>query len=234
MRIAALGDLHCKTTMEGEVKRLLGGVEREADLLILAGDLTNMGRADEMSVLLKDLHDFSLPIVAVLGNHDHENDNVELLVEMMTSRGIHVLNCTTFEFEGVGFVGTKGFCGGFGKQAVQPFGERALKAFVHASIGEAARLENALATLKTDQKIALLHYAPIAETLEGESREVYPFLGSSLLSAALDRYGVDLVVHGHAHNGSPEGRTQGGIPVHNVSRFVLTRHFGRPYKLFYI
>jgi len=232
MRIAAIGDLHSETTSAGEIRLLLEGVESEADVLMLAGDLTNMGHPEEMSVLLNDLYHFRMPTVAVVGNHDHESDSVELLVEMMVESGIHVLNCSSIELDGVGFAGTKGFCGGFGRRAVQAFGERALKTFVQAGIEEALCLESALAELKTARKIAILHYAPIAETIEGEAPEVYPFLGSSLLADALDRQGADLVVHGHAHNGSPQGRTQGGIPVYNVSRFVQKRSFGCAYRVF--
>jgi Icc-related predicted phosphoesterase len=234
MRIAAIGDLHCEETSAGEMRLLLEGIEQEADLLMMAGDLTNMGRPKEMSVLLNDLYHFPLPIVAVVGNHDHESDSVEILIEMMIDSGIHVLNCSTYQLDDVGFVGTKGFCGGFGKRAVQGFGERALKAFVQAGIDEAACLDDALKQLTTTRKIAVLHYAPIVETLEGEAREVYPFLGSSLLADALDRHGVDLIVHGHSHNGSPQGYTQGGIPVHNVSRFVQKRSFGYAYRVFHI
>ena len=231
MRIAAVADLHCSAESARELKSLFYEAGQEAELLVLAGDLTNMGRVEEMQILLEMLRSVRVPIVAVAGNHDHESDQLDTLVAMMTESGIHVLDGSTCEVKGVGFVGTKGFCGGFGNLAVQPFGEQALKHFIRSSIDEAAHLENAITKMPTRPLVAVLHYAPIKQTLEGESPELFAFLGSSLLAAALDRHDVDLILHGHAHNGSLEGRTEGGIPVHNVCRFVQKRFTKRPYAL---
>lgn len=231
MRFAAIGDLHCRARSQGMVRELLAGVEGEADVLALAGDLTDTGLPEEMEVLLGDLRGFSLPILAVLGNHDHESDHAEQLVAMLRDSGICVLEATVCEIDGVGFVGTKGFCGGFDRLSVQPFGERALKSFIGESIDEAVALENAAAKLE-GTKVAILHYAPVPATLEGEARELYPFLGSSRLAGALDRQGVRLIVHGHAHHGSPVGATPHGAEVHNVSRFVRVRAGRRPYAVF--
>ena len=148
--------------------------------------------------------------------------------------GILVLDGDVWEHDGVEFVGIKGFCGGFGGHRLQPFGERLLKTFIHHSIAEVVRLEAALGQLRGERRVAVLHYAPIAETLRGEHPEIYPFLGFSLLADALDRHGVNVIVHGHAHHGSPHGRTPGGIPVHNVSRQVLSREYQQAYLLFEI
>lgn len=232
MRIAAIGDLHCQTDSHGKIRELLRGVDEEADVLLLAGDLTNVGLLEEMDVLLDELGHFDLPVVAVPGNHDHENDHIEVLLNMMRSRSIHVLDGTTFEIGNVGFVGTKGFCGGFGTLRIQPFGERAIKAFIQATIDEVVRLENAAISLSSPRKVGVLHYSPISETLEGEETELFPFLGSSLFADALDRQGTNVIVHGHAHKGSPEGKTQNNTPVYNVSQFVQTRFGRRPFFCF--
>ncbi len=232
MRIAAIADLHCKTDSRGKIAPIFEGVEKEADIVVIAGDLTNIGLVEEMEVLLEELNSVELPIIAVIGNHDHENDQANLLVNMMAGRDICVLDCNTCEVEGVGFVGAKGFCGGFLNRRVQPFGERAIKTFVQTSIDEVVCMEEALETLDTDRKIAVLHYSPIKETLEGESPELYPFLGSSLLADAVERHGVDVIFHGHAHNGSPFGTTSRGIPVHNVSRFVQRRFNHKEYLIY--
>ncbi len=229
MRIAAIGDLHCRTTSAADIRLLLSGIDKKADVLVLAGDLTNMGLPEEMSILLAELERIPLPVIAVVGNHDHESDHLEELVDMMVYRGVKVLDGNTCKVNGVGFVGTKGFCGGFGKLAVQPFGEKALKAFIRASIDEAARLGSALSSLDCSHRVAVLHYAPIKETLRGEAQELFPFLGSSLLADALDHHGADLIFHGHAHNGSPEGHTARGIPVYNVCHFVQRRFKKRDY-----
>jgi hypothetical protein len=232
VRLAALADLHCRVGSGPEVRRLLEGVGGEADALVLPGDLTDTGLPAEMLELLDPLAELALPVVAVLGNHDHESDQAERLAHMLAEAGIRVLEGSVCEIDGVGFVGTKGFCGGFDGRMVQPFGERTLKTFIQASIDEAVQLENALARLEDcPRRVAVLHYAPVPQTLAGESPELYPFLGSSRLASALDRRRVDLIVHGHAHHGSPEGRTPGGIPVHNVSRFVPSGG-ARVYRLF--
>ena len=232
MRIAAIGDIHCRANTIETVEPLFAGIEKEADLLVLAGDLTDNGLPDEMKILCQELERLSIPKVAVLGNHDHENDQEETLAKMLGEQEVCVLNGTVAEIQGVGFVGTKGFCGGFGDLFVQPFGERVLKTFIQSSIDESVRLENALARLDCAHKVAILHYAPIPETLKGEPLELYPFLGSSRLAYALDRHGVDVIFHGHAHHGSPEGKTPGNIPVHNVSRFVQKKYSDRFYCLF--
>jgi Icc-related predicted phosphoesterase len=232
MRIAAIGDLHCRVNSAGAIRPLLDGVEEAADVLLLAGDLTDTGLADEIEVLHEELKDIDLPILAVLGNHDHESDNAEALTRMLASIGITVLDGTVCEIGEVGFVGTKGFCGGFGRYFVQPYGERALKTFINGSIDEAVRLENAVAKLDCPHRVAVLHYAPVSETLAGEPPELHAFLGCDRLANALDRHGVDLVVHGHAHHGSPEGKTAKGIPVYNVCRFVLQRAGRPPYAVF--
>ena len=232
MRIAAIADLHCRVDSAGVARELLTGVENEADVLLLAGDLTDTGLPAEMEVLLEDLAALSIPMIAVLGNHDHESDSAGKLAEMVVHAGIRVLDATVTEFGDVGFVGTKGFCGGFDERLVLPFGEQALKLFIRTSIEEAMRLEGALAKLDCRAVVGVLHYAPIAGTLEGEPRELWPLLGTSRLANALDRHPVAAIVHGHAHHGSVEGRTKGGTPVYNVCRFVHGRAGLPPYRVF--
>ncbi|MGH9339270.1 MAG: metallophosphoesterase family protein [Acidobacteriota bacterium] len=227
--MAAIADLHCRVDSATEIRQALDGVDQQADVLLLAGDLTDTDLLEEVEVLIPELHALKIPILAVLGNHDHESDGASKIAETLTHNGIRVLDGTVCEIGEVGFVGTKGFCGGFDERLVQPFGERALKTFIQASIDEAVRLENALTKLDCPRKIAILHYAPVKQTLQGEPEELYPLLGSSRLANALNRHRVDAIVHGHAHHGSRVGRTAGGIPVYNVCRFVLGRAKGRQY-----
>ncbi len=223
MRIAAIGDLHFRAQGNEELASVFDGIEKVADVLVLAGDLTDSGLPREMEALLATFRKAPFPVIAVLGNHDHEHDRSDELKQMLVEGGIQVLDGTTFQIEDVGFAGIKGFCGGFGERLIQPFGERMIKRFVNAGIEESTRLGTTLAELTTPHKVAVLHYSPVRETLLGESPEIYPFLGTSWLGDMLDRNGADLSVHGHAHNGSPEGLTRGGIPVYNVSRFVRSR-----------
>jgi len=174
-----------------------------------------------------------VPIVAVLGNHDYESGQQEELMKMMTAEGIKVLDGTGYERDGVGFAGTKGFLGGFGRGILTAFGEPEVKAFVQAGIDEALKLERALAQLRTEKRVIVVHYAPIGATVKGEPPEIYPYLGSSRLAEVIDRHGADLVVHGHAHHGSPEGKTTAGIPVHNVAMHILQQQNPPvPYKVF--
>jgi Icc-related predicted phosphoesterase len=174
-----------------------------------------------MEPLLNTLVRLRIPTVAVLGNHDYESEQQAELMRMMTVEGIKVLDGSAYERDGVGFAGTKGFVGGFGRGILTAFGEAEIKAFVRASIDEALKLERAMSQLRTTKRVVVLHYAPIAATTEGEALEISPFLGTSRLAEVIDRHGADLVLHGHAHNGKLDGNTAGGIPVHNVAITLL-------------
>jgi Icc-related predicted phosphoesterase len=140
---------------------------------------------------------------------------------MLTQEGIKLLDGTAYERDGVGFAGTKGFGGGFGRGALTAFGESEVKAFVQGAIDEALKLERAMSQLRTDKRVVVLHYAPVADTAQGESPEIFPYLGSSRLAEVVDRHGADMILHGHAHHGSPEGKTTAGIPVYNVALPIL-------------
>jgi Icc-related predicted phosphoesterase len=221
MRIAATADLHFTPQRYSALRDQLNRVRDEADVLVVAGDLTNYGQPDEMEPLLNALVRFRVPVIVVLGNHDYESGKEADLARMMTDQGIKVLNGSAYERDGVGFAGTKGFVGGFGRGMLTAFGEAEIKAFVRAGIDEALKLERAMSQLRTAKRVVVLHYSPIAATVEGETPEIYPFLGTSRLAEVVDRHGADLVLHGHAHNGKPDGSTTSGIPVHNVAITLL-------------
>src|SRR5438270_9561753 len=221
MRIAATADLHYSAQRSSPLKEQLQGVRDEADLLIVAGDLTNYGQPSEMEPLVNVLVRLRIPIVAVLGNHDYESGKEQELMRMMTSEGIKVLDGSAYERDGVGFAGTKGFVGGFGRGVLTAFGEPEIKTFVRASIDEALKLERGMSQLRTPKRVVVLHYSPIAATVRGEDPEVTPFLGTSRLAEVTDRHGADLVVHGHAHHGTLEGQTLAGVPVRNVAITLL-------------
>jgi Icc-related predicted phosphoesterase len=221
MRIAATADLHYSAQNQGLLKEQLNRVREEADVLVVAGDLTNFGRPQEMEPLVNVLVRLRVPTIAVLGNHDYECGQEAELIRIMTSEGIKVLDGTGYERDGVGFAGTKGFIGGFGRGVLTAFGEPEIKAFVKASIDEAMKLERAMSQLRTAKRVVVLHYAPIVATVSGEAPEIFPYLGSSRLAEVVDRHGADLIVHGHAHHGSLNGKTTAGIPVHNVAITLL-------------
>jgi Icc-related predicted phosphoesterase len=222
IRIAALSDVHYAKTSQGLLQPLFAQISECADVLVIAGDLTDYGLAAEAKVLARDLTTtVKIPIVAVLGNHDYESGEAEAVRDTLVDAGAHVLDGDAVVIHDVGFAGVKGFAGGFGRGALGPWGEQAIKEFVQEAVREALKLEAALAHLETTHRIALLHYSPIRETVEGEPVEVHPWLGSSRLEEPLSRFQVSAVVHGHAHKGSPEGKTNTGIPVYNVSMTVL-------------
>lgn len=223
MRIAAVADLHCGSADRERIRERLGAVGQEADLLLLCGDLTNYGKLEELEVLVSQLLRLRIPVISILGNHDYESGQAEQLLAALRDVGIKTLDGEPYERQGVGFAGVKGFCGGFGTGELMPFGEPEIKAFAQVAVQEALRLERALAQLRTQRRIALLHYAPIPQTVAGEPPEIFPFLGSSRLSDVCDRFAVTAVFHGHAHHGSPEGRTRGGVPVYNVAYPLLQR-----------
>src|SRR6202171_2286795 len=221
MRIAATADLHFSPERYAKLKDQLDRVRDEADVFVLAGDLTNYGQPSGMEPLLNVLVRLRLPTVAVLGNHDYESGKEEELKRMMVAEGIKVLDGSAYERDGVGFAGTKGFVGGFGRGVLTAFGEPEIKTFVRASIDQALKLERAMSQLRTKKRVVVLHYAPILATVEGEAHEIYPFLGTSRLAEVIDRHGADLVVHGHAHNGKCDGKTAGGGPAPNVAITLL-------------
>jgi Icc-related predicted phosphoesterase len=223
VRFAAVGDLHVHKDSAGTLRAFLAQASEAADVLLLCGDLTDYGTAEEAQVLADELSVVKVPIVAVLGNHDYESGTPEVVTEILTHAGVRVLDGEACEIEGVGIAGTKGFAGGFGRGSLGAWGEHAIKLFVQEALQEAMKLEAALAKLRTPRRIALLHYSPIAGTVEGEPREIFPFLGSSRLEDPLLRYPVDAVFHGHAHRGTLEGRTINGVPVFNVAKPLLQR-----------
>jgi len=224
LRIAAIGDLHCTRASEGTFQPLFGKVGESADVLVLCGDLTDYGTPEEARVLARELGATKIPRVAVLGNHDFESGaSAEVARILADAAGVIVLDGTAVEVLGVGFAGVKGFAGGFGERALQSWGEEPIKAFVRAALDEALKLETALARLRTPGRVALLHYAPIGETVGGEPTEIFPFLGSSRLEEPLNRYRPSVVFHGHAHRGRPEGATAAGVPVYNVALPLLKR-----------
>lgn len=230
--LAAIGDLHVTETSHNRYRDLFAEMSDKADVVALAGDLTNFGKVSEAEVLAEDMRACSAPIVAVLGNHDFENGEAEEVVRILQSAGATILDEQACVVKGVGFAGVKGFLGGFGRGELGAFGEEAVKTFVDESRNEARKLENALRSLRTERVVAVLHYAPIAETVAGEPAEIFPFLGSSRLANAIDRFeNVKAVVHGHAHRGAYSGRTPGGVPVFNVAQFVVEAAFDRPYAL---
>jgi Icc-related predicted phosphoesterase len=223
VRFAAVGDIHVTKDSAGSLRGLFAQASEAADALLLCGDLTDYGTAEEAQVLIDELSVVKVPIVAVLGNHDFESGTPEVVVEALTSIGARVLDGEACEIAGVGIAGAKGFAGGFGRGSLGAWGERAIKQFVQEALNEAMKLEAALAKLRTPRRIALLHYSPIVGTLQGEPPEIFPFLGSSRLEDPLLRYPVDAVFHGHAHRGTLEGRTLNGVPVYNVARPLLQR-----------
>lgn len=234
VRIAAVGDLHFgRSTPPGSLHPLFAQISETADILLLCGDLTDYGLAEEARAFVKELTPtLKIPIVAVLGNHDVESNQQVEISHILKEAGITVLDGETCEVHGVGFAGVKGFAGGFGRRALGPWGEEIIKKFVHEAVDEALKLESALARLRNEHLIVLLHYAPIQGTVEGEPCEIYPFLGCSRLEDPITRFPVTAVVHGHAHHGSPEGRTRTNVPVYNVSASLMREVFpDRPFRL---
>ena len=230
--VAAIGDLHVTETCHNRYREMFEEISETADVLALAGDLTNFGKVAEAEILAEDLRACTIPIVAVLGNHDYEAGEPDEVVRILQSAGVTMLGEQATVIEGVGFAGAKGFIGGFGRGELGAFGEEAIKVFVAEAQEEARILENALRSLRTERCVAVLHYAPVAETVVGEPLEIYPFLGCSRLADAVDRFDtVKAVVHGHAHRGAYSGRTPRGVPVFNCAKFVVEPMFGRPYAL---
>jgi Icc-related predicted phosphoesterase len=226
VRVAAIGDVHCTKTSQGALQPLFQQINEGADILLLCGDLTDYGLPEEAQVLAQELtSSVKIPVLAVLGNHDFESGKAQEVQDILGDASVRILDGDSCEIHGIGFAGAKGFAGGFGERALEPWGEESIKRFVHEAVDEALKLERAISRLQTPQRIVVLHYSPIRATVEGEPPEIFPFLGSSRLEEPLNRYAVTAVFHGHAHHGSPEGRTQQQVPVYNVALPLLRRIF---------
>ena len=229
IRIAAVGDIHYDKHSGGRLTKYLAGLENHADMLLIAGDLTQIGTPEEISVLAEDLADVQVPIYTVLGNHDYQSGQIREITTILKKAGVNVLEgeSAVINVQGsrVGIMGVKGFGGGFVGACGSDFGEPEMKAFIRFTKNQAEQLRSGLEKLQTDYKIALLHYSPIEETLLGEKKEIYPFLGSYLLAEAIDQGGADIAFHGHAHRGIEKGMTAGGVPVRNVALPVIRHAF---------
>jgi Icc-related predicted phosphoesterase len=234
VRIAAIGDVHYgRTSPPGSWQPLFAQISESADILALCGDVTDYGLIEEARAFVKEVAPaVKIPIVAVLGNHDFESGQQAEIAKVLGDAGIVTLDGETTEIHGIGFAGIKGFAGGFGRRALGPWGEEIIKKFVHEAVDEALKLESALARLRNDRLVALLHYSPIQGTVEGEPCDIYPFLGCSRLEDPITRFPVSAVFHGHAHHGAPEGRTRNNVPVYNVSASLMRKVFpDRPFRL---
>ncbi|HEX6682578.1 MAG TPA: metallophosphoesterase [Candidatus Limnocylindrales bacterium] len=228
-RIAAVGDVHMDVDVLGRFRPALDTLDEHADMLLLAGDLTRHGTAEEARCVAQEFGGLPVPVIAVLGNHDYHSNQEAVVIDVLAEAGITVLegNSTFIECDGepVGIAGAKGFGGGFAGRCASAFGEPAMKAFVRHTEESAESLSRALKDMGTRCKVALTHYAPVPETLAGEPLEIYPFLGSYLLAEAIDTGGATLSIHGHAHHGSPRGMTPGGVRVRNVAHPVIRQAY---------
>lgn len=233
VRIAAIGDLHVQENRNGSYATLFSEISGVADVLVLCGDLTNYGKTHEAAMLAEDVSAARIPVVAVLGNHDHECGQPEKVKAYLVEAGARVLDGgESYEIHGVGFAGCMGAMGGFGRSMLSSFGEKCVKAFVQACMEEVMKLETSLRMLRTDRAVAVLHYAPIPDTLAGEPLEIMPFLGNGRLAETIDRFeNVRAVMHGHAHRGAHLGRTPRGVPVYNCAHMVTMAETGRPFAL---
>lgn len=229
IRIAAAGDVHFDRTSHDRLAQHFESLIGKADILLLAGDLTQTGHPEEMKVLAEDLRKCPVPVVTVLGNHDYHMDRVQELTSILEKAGVTVLERSSVIFNingcSVGIAGAKGFGGGFIGACGSDFGEPEMKAFMRHSKKESRELEDVIKELQTDYKIVLLHYSPTTHTLLGEKKEIYPFLGCYYLAEAIDYGKADLVFHGHAHSGFEKGETPGKIPVRNVAQPVIRHAF---------
>lgn len=234
VRIAAIGDIHVRESEKGKWAEFFKDVSHKADILVICGDLTDTGDEGEAQLLSEELRSCSIPVVGVLGNHDFEKGRHKLIRQMVQAENVHILDGEAIVINGVGFAGVKGFGGGFDNHMLSMFGEGAMKAFVQEAVDEALRLDRALARLDQEneniKKIAVLHYAPIKETVIGEPEAIFPFLGSSRLAEPLSRRQVVAAFHGHAHIGTLEGQTNAGVNVYNVAKPILQKR-GLPFYL---
>jgi Icc-related predicted phosphoesterase len=234
LRIAAVADIHYTKNCKGRLKDLFNEASQKADILLICGDFTDYGLPEEASVLAEDLKSYvHIPTVGVIGNHDFESGKVAEVQSIIKETGLTLLDGESIDFSGVGFAGVCGFGGGYTPHMLNAWGEPIIKEFVQETVSQALCLEKALARIESAKRVALLHYSPTRETVEGEPPEIYPFLGSTRLEQAIDQYEVSVVFHGHAHHGKLEGKTPRGVPVFNVALPVIARTKGKDLPIFF-
>jgi Icc-related predicted phosphoesterase len=229
IRIAAAGDLHASEATRDRVERAFATVAGEADVILLAGDLTTTGEPEQAQIVADACRDLDLPVFAVLGNHDLHANRASDIRAVLEEAGVHVLDRAwrTCEIAGLtfGVVGAKGFVGGFPGSTLPDFGEPILREVYADTTREAEAIGKGLQEIvHCDLRVVLLHYAPIQATVEGEPEGIHVMLGSDRLATPIAEYGADLVLHGHAHAGSFQGCI-GKIPVYNVAVHVTGRDF---------
>lgn len=237
VRIAAVADIHVKESDKGKHTDFFKDASAKADILVIAGDLTDTGDEMEAQILAEELKACTIPVVAVLGNHDYEKGRHKLIRQILLKQGVHMLDGEATVIKNIGFAGVKGFGGGFDKHMLSFFGEGAMKAFVQEAVDEALHLDRALSRLSAEhediKKIAVLHYSPIKETVVGEPEAIFPFLGCSRLAEPLNLHKVEAAFHGHAHIGTLQGKTNDNVPVFNVAKPILLKAgYPCPYFLF--
>jgi uncharacterized protein len=226
IRIAAAGDMHYGGEHDRDrAREAFAALAGRTDLVLLAGDLTTHGEPEQATIAAEAAGEAEAPVVAVLGNHDwHSNRAAEVAAVLeeagivLLDRGHHVVEIGDAR---VGIAGTKGFVGGFPGSHIPDFGEPLLREVYAQGMAEADALDGALREIAMCPfRIVLLHYAPTTETLEGERRDIWAFLGTDRLAVPIAEHTPDLVLHGHAHAGTFEGRV-GEVPVYNVSVPVM-------------
>lgn len=224
IRLAAVGDIHVKEHMQGAYKELFTQVSEDADVLLLCGDLTDLGLISEAEHLREDMRNCRIPIMAVLGNHDYQSEKqAEVKQILQQLPHVTILDQEPEILSEIGFAGVKGFIGGFDAFSLSAFGEPALKAIITERDKEAYALENQLKDLhgKTEKIVVLMHYSPIKATIADEPEAIHPFLGATRYEQIIDQFGASVVFHGHANMGPHAGKTSKGIPVFNVALPLL-------------
>ena len=229
VRIAAAGDVHASEATRERIEAAFQGVQQDADLVLLAGDLTTIGEPDQARVLADAVADLEIPVAAVLGNHDLHSGHGDEVAALLSDAGLHMLDRASEIFEvddqEVGVVGTKGFVGGFTGSQLPDFGEPLLRRVYAETSEEVEAIRRGLQEIAhCPIRIVLLHYSPTSDTLHGEPEGIWAYLGSDRLATPIAEYRPDVVLHGHAHGGSFEGAI-GTTPVYNVAVHVTGRDF---------
>lgn len=236
-RIAAVADIHVKETDKGVWSDYFREISHRADIFLIAGDLTYTGDEVEAQVLSEELKSCNIPVVVVLGNHDHEKGRQKLIRHTIQNENVHVLEGEFVVIGNIGIAGVKGFGGGFDNHMLSLFGEEAMKGFVKEAVNEALSLDRAIKRLTEENEdkkvVVLMHYSPIRTTVHGEPEEVFPFLGCSRLEEPLARHQIEVVFHGHAHKGFHEGALHNGTKVFNVAWPLLHKSGFEPPVMFY-
>ena len=193
-------------------------VKRGVDpcFIVIAGDLIDKGKTVMAGLVVKELAGAwrDKPLIAVFGNEEYHK--VRPILKKMYSEvswledEIAFVDCSGTR---VGIIGTQGAL-----QEPTSWQARNMPWLAREYETKPRIVAGLVREAKSmaHKSILVSHYGVARATLAGENPSIWRYLYSSSMEEVIAREKPDIVVHGHAHKGSPYGCVS-GVPVYNVA-----------------